>query len=488
MKIELQHISKSFPGIKALQEVNLKIESGRVHAICGENGAGKSTLLNILTGNLQPDEGTILLNEKEIHFSTPKEAFDQGIAIVYQHLSLVNALSVAENIFGNQPPLTRHGFLTRRVMLSGARQLLEKLGLRHLRPEQPVKSLQAGEKQMVEIAKALINNPKIIFFDEPTASVSEKDAEIIFNIIQQLKTESVAVVYISHRMSEIFRLADEITVLKDGKVQGTFPTNTVSEDKLIQLMVGREISWYEGSRKVDPDPMLEVVQISGSSFREISFTLRRGEILGMAGLVGAGRTEIAQAIFGASQITGGSLRLKGKPVHFPAHPSEAIRLGIGYIPEDRKSLGIFEQRSVAENIYISELVRNPAFSSSRMDGLAQRYAEALRIHTPSLHKKAGELSGGNQQKLLIARWLNMNVELLIMDEPTQGIDIGARFEIYRIMREFADSGRGILLISSEMNELMNVCNRIMVIRQGSSMGVLEAEEASEERILSLAMP
>jgi ribose transport system ATP-binding protein len=373
-------------------------------------------------------------------------------------------------------------------MLAGAGRLVEKLGLGHLRPEQPVRSLKAGEKQMVEIAKALINDPQIIFFDEPTASVSEKDAGIIFNIIEQLKKDSVAVVYISHRMPEIFRLSDEITVLKDGKTQGTFPAGSLTEDKLIQLMVGREMSHYEGRRRADQRPLLEAMQLSGHGFREISFTLHRGEILGMGGLIGAGRTEIAQAIFGVSRITGGSLRLKGKPVPFPAHPAIAIRTGIGYVPEDRKWLGIFEQRSVAENIYISELIRNPAFSSGRMNGLAQRYAEAFRIQTPSMDKKAGELSGGNQQKLLIARWLNMNVEVLIMDEPTQGIDIGARFEIYRIMREFADSGKGILLISSEMNELMNVCDRIMVIRQGSSMGVLEAAEASEERILSLAMP
>jgi len=487
MKIELIKISKFFPGVKALQEVTVTIAPGKVHAICGENGAGKSTLLNILGGNLQADEGKIFIDHNEVKFSSPRDAFAKGITIVHQHLSLIDSLSIAENIYGNSPPVDHYGFLRRRNMISNTTNLLEQLDLKKLKPGQLVQSLNAGEKQMVEIAKAVVNNPQVVFFDEPTASVSEKDSLIIFKIIKKLKEAGVAVVYISHRLNEIFYLADEVTVLKDGKTQGTFSADQVDEERLIQLMVGREIDQNKRGSSRHSLPLLEVKNINGPGFNDISFTVHRGEIFGLGGLIGAGRTEIVRAIFGASLITGGILKVNEVPIRFFHHPIDAIHKRIGYVPEDRKTQGVFEDKSVAENIFVTELSTHSVFNAQKQKKIAEEYCRSLKINTPSIYKKAGELSGGNQQKLLIARWLYTNVDVLIMDEPTNGIDVGARFEIYGIMRQFIEQGKCILLISSELNELLNVCDRIMVVKKGKCVQILDAKNTSEEQILSLAM-
>jgi len=487
MQLQLQNITKYFPGVKAVDGISLTIRPGEVHAICGENGAGKSTLLNITTGNLQPDEGNILIDDRKIIFSSPRQAFAAGIAIVYQHLSLVDSLSIAENIYASFPPVDKYGFLKRSALLKKTNDLLQKLDLQHLKANQLVQSLSAGQKQMVEIAKALASNPSIVFFDEPTTSVSEKDVQVLFKIIRQLKREGVSIVYISHRLREIFALADTITVLKDGKSQGSFKATDVNSDQLIRLMVGREINHVTKTQTQYTEPLLKVKNFSGKGFNNISFTLHKGEILGMAGLIGAGRTEIAKGIFGAIPVTAGSIEINSKTMHVFNHPITALRNGIGYVTEDRKNQGLFSEKSVAENIYVTELATHPGFQLAALNKMADTYCKSLNIRTPSVQKKAGELSGGNQQKVLLARWLHNNPDILILDEPTQGIDVGAKFEIYQLIRQLAGEGKGILLISSEMSELLNLCQRIMVIKDGSCVAILNSGEASEEKILSLAM-
>ncbi len=487
MQLHLQNITKYFPGVKALDGVTLTIRSGEIHAICGENGAGKSTLLNIITGNEKADEGNILIDDQPANFSSPMQAFTAGIAIVHQHLSLVESLSIAENIFASFPPLDKYRFLDRRMLLKKTAQLLQKLELNDLRPGQLVSSLSAGQKQMIEIAKALASNPSIVFFDEPTASISKKDVDTIFKIIRQLKHEGKAIVYISHRLQEIFTLADTITVLKDGKNQGNFKVEDLDSDRLIRLMVGREINQLIKKRVQFTESSLEVKDLNGPGFKNISFTLHKREILGMAGLVGAGRTAIAKAIFGAIPVTAGNMEIKSQVTRRFKHPVAALLCGIGYVPEDRKTEGLFPDKSIAENIYVTELAMNAGFKPKVLNRIADKYLTSLNIRTPSVQKRVRELSGGNQQKVLLARWLQTNPDILILDEPTHGIDVGTKFEIYRIIQQLAEQGKAILLISSEMSELIHLCHRIMVIKDGSCMGILDAEETSEEKILSLAM-
>lgn len=487
MNLELKNISKNFPGVKALDAANVHFRGGQIHAICGENGAGKSTLLNIVTSNLQPDEGEIFLDGKKINFSSPQEAFENGIAIVYQHLSLVDSLSIAENIYASFPPSDKYGFLNRRKMILDTKKLLAELNLSNLGAEQLVRSLSAGQKQMVEIAKALSHRPQIVFFDEPTASVSGKDAAILFEIIGKLKAAGTAVIYISHRMKEIFGIADIVTVMKDGKTQGTFPIDEVDNEKLIRLMVGRNIDQLAPTALAGTKSLLEVNHLGGPGFEDISFTIHKGEIIGMAGLIGAGRTEIAKAIFGAVRTTNGFLKINERPVEKFTHPYSAMKNGIAYITEDRRQEGLFLDKSVAENIGVTELASQSSYDPFAMVEVAESYCKTLNIKTPSVQKKVAELSGGNQQKVLLAKWLQVNAEILILDEPTHGIDAGAKSEIYKIIQDLASEGKGILLISSELPELLHLCHRIIVIKEGKIMGTLLSTEATEEKILSLAM-
>jgi len=487
MELELQNITKSFPGVKALDAVNISFKSGEVHAICGENGAGKSTLLNIITGNLQPDEGVISIDSKQVNFSSPQKAFENGIAIVYQHLSLVDSLSIAENIYASFPPVNKYGFLNRNKMLRDTENLLQRLNLSNLKADQTVKSLNAGQKQMVEIAKALSHHPKIVFFDEPTSSVSEKDSAILFKIIRQLKKENVAIVYISHRMKEIFMIADQVSVLKDGKTQGTYNIADVNNEKLIKLMVGREINQLRITTLSEKKPLFEVNNLTGPGFSDISFTLHKGEIVGMAGLIGAGRTEIAKAIFGASITTSGTLKINNKAFKPFQHPSSGIENGIAYITEDRRMQGLFLSKSVAENIYVTDLVLGSTYKPSHLDAIAISSCKSLDIKTPGIHNQVAELSGGNQQKVLLAKWLHINTQILILDEPTHGVDVGAKSEIYKIIQTLAEQGKAILLISSDLTELLHLCHRVIVIKEGRNTGIIDGTEATEEKILSLAM-
>lgn len=489
-RLQLQQISKYFPGVKALEKVDFQVEAGEVHALCGENGAGKSTLMNILTGNLHPDHGHIFFNGQETVIQNPAHANDLGIAIVYQQLSLVDNLSIAENIFANQQPCHRWGFIDYRTLFKQTQQLLNQLQISGLKPQTLVSELSPGQKQMVEIAKALARNPSLLILDEPTASITEQETQTLFQIIRQLTQQHVSVIYISHRMAEIFTIATRITVLKDGQTQGTFLTSDITREQLIRRMVGRDVSHIQHQSFRQNSILLEVKTLTGNRFRNISFQLHAGEILGLAGLVGAGRTEIARAIFGADPIHSGSMLLKGK-TFTPTHPSDAIHAGIGYVPEERKSLGLFLEKQVRENIaavWQNKASTTPWFEDSMVTQLAQDYKDKLNIATPHVFQQVIHLSGGNQQKVVLAKWLLSNPDVLMVDEPTHGIDVGAKFEIYEILQSLAQQGKGILLISSELPEVIGLCDRILVIREGEIAGELTKDEATEENIMRLAAP
>ena len=484
--LELRAISKSFPGVKALDGVSFSVLPGEIHALCGENGAGKSTLLNILTGNLQPDAGTVLVDGNPVRIDGPAQAIKLGISIVYQQLSLFDGLTVADNIFANRQPRNRLGLIDYRRLRADTQQLLEQLHLTNLRPDVRIADLSPGQKQMVEIAKALSQNSAILLLDEPTASLTTPETETLFALLRQLRAQGKAIVYISHRLTEIFTLADRVSVLKDGRHQATLPLADLTSDRLINLMVGRELAAIETDLETTGEELLSVDGLSGEQFRDIGFTLHRGEILGLAGLAGAGRTEIARAIFGIDQRTAGRVELKGNPVVI-RHPADAVRLGIGYLPEERKTLGLFAEQSVAHNIVAAKpSATGPWFSVRRMAVVAEHYRQALSIQTPSVRVPVHTLSGGNQQKTLLARWLLTDPDVLLVDEPTHGVDVGAKAEIYVLLRQLVRQGKGILLISSELPELLALSDRILVVRAGQVSATFDRADATEERIMNAA--
>lgn len=485
--LHIDHISKSFPGVKALDNVSISILPGEIHAICGENGAGKSTLMNILTGNLLPDGGNIILNEKNVTIKNPTEAFDLGISIVYQHLSLVDSLSVAENIFANQQPCNNLGIIQFQDLYKKTTSLLQQLGLDDMNPRTLVSKLSQAHRQMVEIAKALSKNPSIFILDEPTASLTEKETKILFTLLRQLKSQGTSVIYISHRLDEVFLLSDHISILKDGKSQGTFSTSELSKGDLIKRMVGREIKVLKTESHVRHEVLLEVNGLSGERFNHVSFKLHRGEIVGMAGLIGAGRTEIARAIFGADKIIEGHVLLRNKPLKIN-HPAGAIANGIAYVPEERKSLGLFPDMSIQDNVIAANLenaVTGKLYNQKKAHQLAAASREKLRIGSTQVEQKVISLSGGNQQKVVLAKWLLTNPDLFIVDEPTHGIDVGAKQEIYEILKSLAQEGKGILIISSDLPELIGLCDRILIIKKGVLAGELSRPEFSEEKIMLL---
>lgn len=484
--LQLHNISKHFPGVKALDNVSLSIDAGEIHALCGENGAGKSTLMNILTGNLQPDSGQIRLNGQVVQIENPAHATALGIAIVYQQLSLVDSLTVAENIYANRQPKNRFGLIQYKILYAHTQVLLTRLALPDIQPQQLVSNLSPGQKQMVEIAKALSQNPAILLLDEPTASLTNRETDTLFALLRQLRTEGKAIVYISHRLPELVELADRVSVLKDGRYQGTEPVANTTPDALISRMVGRDLVEEKSQSSATDEGLLQVQNLSGEGFQGISFQLHRGEILGMAGLVGAGRTEIARSIFGIDSHYAGTIQLRGKDVTI-AHPSDAIRYGIGYLPEERKRLGLFMEQSIEQNMVAARPpATGPWYSRNQVATVAESFRQQLGIRTPSVREPVGNLSGGNQQKTMLARWLLVNPDVLIVDEPTHGIDVGGKAEIYTILRGLAAQGKGILLISSELPELLALADRILVVRTGQLSGELSREEATEERIMTLA--
>lgn len=485
--LRIENISKSFPGVEALKNINISIEKGEVHAIVGENGAGKSTLMHIIAGVYKSDEGKIILNGEELRLRDEIDAQKAGIGIVFQERSLVENLSIAENIFVTRQPVNKLGLVDKKTMVLKAEELLEKVGLK-INPLTSLSRLTPVVKQLVEIAKALSLNPQILILDEPTATISEREVGILFSLIEQLKNRGISIIYISHRLQEIFGICDRVSVLKDGIYQGTKKVSEVSLEEIIRMMVGREIlNIYEDRENIEKEIVLEVKNLSSKAFKNISFELKKKEIFGISGLIGAGRSELALALFGLDNNASGEIYVKGRKVSFKI-PGEAIKSGIGYLTEDRKESGIFLGLQVTDNIFSSNLERVTKFgvvNDSKLNKLSKEFVDKLKIATPSLKQKALNLSGGNQQKLLLARWLLKNPDILIVDEPTRGVDVGVKSEIYQLLRKIANGGTSIIVISSELPEILTLCDRIMVMWQGRKTGELTHLEANEEKLMKL---
>jgi ribose transport system ATP-binding protein len=484
--IRLRNISKEFPGVLAVDEVDLDILSGEVHVVAGENGAGKSTLMKLLSQVERPSGGGIEISGEEVAFHGPRHAQSLGVAMVYQEFALAPDLSVAENLFMGREP-GRFGFVNRRAEASEAGELLERVGL-DLSPTRLVAGLTVAEQQRVEIAKALAIEAKVMILDEPTATLTEREIEELFGVIRSLTDEGIAVLYISHRLDEIFRIADRVTVMRDGKVVDTVPAGELDENKLVRMMVGREITDLYPKHEVEiKDVVLRATGICrGNVLKDCSFEMREGEILGFAGLVGAGRTELARAVFGADRIESGSIELDGREVAVGT-PQRAIEAGIGYLTEDRKGEGLALQLGMDKNITLANLPASFGFIDLGAERrVAERQRERLDIRTPSIRRAVRMLSGGNQQKVVVARWLETKARILFFDEPTRGVDVGAKAEIFQLIGGLAEEGRAIVLISSYLPELLNMCDRILVMREGSVSGEISRNEFSEERVIALA--
>ena len=487
--LQMKGISKRFPGVQALEQVDFDVYPGEVHALVGENGAGKSTLMKILAGIYPKDAGLIILNGDEVEFNDPIEAQKYGISVIYQEFDLAQNLTVAENILLCREPANSLGLIKRREFNRIARESLDKLGIA-VNPNTLVSHLKVAERQMVAIVKALSFNAKIIVMDEPTSALSEHEIELLFAIIENLRSRDVAVIYISHRLQEITKIADRVTVLRDGRLVGCVPTAEVTTDQIVAMMVGRELKdFFRKEEAQIRDVVLEVEHLEQEGVvHDVSFQLRAGEILGFAGLVGARRTETARLIFGLDQRDSGDIFLNGKLVDIKT-PDDAIALGVAYVPEDRKTQGLILSWTLAENTTLPRLseVSRRGFIDFRAEAaVAQKYVSSLDIKTPSVQQQVMYLSGGNQQKVVIAKWLMTNPKVLILDEPTRGIDVGAKSEIYALMSQLAKQGLGIILISSELPEILGMSDRIIVMREGYVTGELLRDEATEEKVMLYA--
>jgi ribose transport system ATP-binding protein len=491
----MKHASKTFPGVKALDDVQLTAWTGEIHSLMGENGAGKSTLMKILSGAYTPDPGCeIKIDGEIVNIDGPKAARDAGIAIIYQELSLSPNLTVAENIYlGNEP--RKFGFLADRVTMNRETgKVLERLGA-DFGPGTLVNTLSIAEQQQVEIARALHQNSHILILDEPTTALSTRETDQLFKLIKQLRDENIAMIYISHRMAEIYELSDRVSVLRDGTYVGTIDRSELSAERLVQMMVGRPLSnLFDHSSHATGRVVLEVKGLTdgGKHVKPASLTLKAGEVLGLSGLVGAGRTELARLIFGADPATGGEIWLEGKKITIRS-PIDGIKAGIAYLTEDRKAQGLFLDLTCRENITMSVLGRDARsgglLNVPAMYQLTDESIKELRVRVPGPNINAGTLSGGNQQKLMIARWLAIHPKVLILDEPTRGVDIGAKAEIYRIVNELTEKGVAVLVISSELPEVIGMSERILVMREGEIVGEVGGpggQEATQENIMALA--
>ncbi|HLU11638.1 MAG TPA: sugar ABC transporter ATP-binding protein [Oceanobacillus sp.] len=482
-------ISKQFPGTQALDNVSLELMPGEIHAVIGENGAGKSTLMKILAGVLSPDSGTIEFEGKPVTFLNPHDALMKGIAIVYQELSLVPPLTVAENIFPGRLPTNFLGMVRYGALFRDAKQVLDNLNA-NIDPRVPVEMLSIANQQLVEIGKALSLNCKVLILDEPTSALTDHETELLLKLLRRLANEGVGILYISHKLNEIMSLADRVTVLRDGKYVGTDSIKGVHPDDLIRMMVGRDLGvLFPQKSKQIGTPLLEVknVRIAGSDAKN-SFRLYHGEVLGLAGLIGSGRTELARALFGAEPIVEGEIILNGEEVKVTS-PKRAIELGIGYLPEDRKAAGLFLEMSLKLNVaatVIDEVSSGGFVVGSKERKLAEEAVQQLDISTPTIEQEIRRLSGGNQQKALVAKWLAIKPKVLIVDEPTRGIDVGAKREIHFLLRTLAETGVGIIMISSELPEVLGMSDRILVMREGAFVAEYSSSEATEEKIIRSA--
>ncbi|MFZ2105829.1 MAG: sugar ABC transporter ATP-binding protein [Roseiarcus sp.] len=490
--ISVKNLCKSFPGVRALHDVQFELMAGEVHALMGENGAGKSTLMKILAGVYTKDSGEILYDGRPVDFAGPRDAQAVGIGIIHQELHLMNHLTVAQNIFVGREPRGRLGvFLDEDKLNRRAAELLDHMNLK-LDPRATVGALTVAKQQMVEIAKALSFNSRVLIMDEPTAALNNEEVGELFKMIRELKARGVGIIYISHKLDELKQISDRVTVLRDGEYVGTVPTATTGIDTIISMMVGRKLSDAPNRASHPPrnEIALEVSNLDcGPLVRNVAFSLRRGEILGFAGLMGAGRTEVARAVFGADRATSGEVAVLGRRVSIKT-PAQAVAAGIGYLSEDRKRFGLAAGMDVSSNVVMATLAKYLSFRFFLRNGeisrAVEKFIRLLDIRTPSATQEVRLLSGGNQQKIVVAKWLARDCDILFFDEPTRGIDVGAKAEIYRLLRRLADQGKAIVMISSELPEILRMSDRIVVMCEGRITGELTAEEASQERIMQLA--
>lgn len=489
--LELKGITKIFPGIKALDNVHFQLKRGEIHALMGENGAGKSTFIKIITGVHAPDEGEIILNGEKVYFRNPRDAQKMGIACIYQHITCFPDLSVTENIFIGHEKISKS---SKRIlwneMHADARKLLQELGA-NFDPKTQMGALSVAQQQIVEIAKALSTNAQIIIMDEPTAALTKRESEELYRIAESLRDRGTSIIFISHRLEDMYRLASKVTVFRDSKYIGTWGINNISQDELIVAMVGREITQLFPQKETQiGEELLRVEGLQKAGFfADISFVLHKGEILGFTGLVGARRSELFQAIFGIHALEKGKVYLNGQEVRINS-PKTAMKLGVGYLPEDRQKQGLVLQWEIGKNISLSSLKKfsdSGWLNSNKEAQIARTLAEKVNVKAKSIYDLVSSLSGGNQQKVVFAKLLAADLDVIILDEPTKGVDVGAKSAIYKMIKDLADQGYGIVLISSEMPEVIGMCDRIIVMREGRITSVLDRESATQEAILEAAM-
>ncbi len=488
--LSAEGVRKEFPGVVALDDVQFRLKRASVHALMGENGAGKSTLMKILAGIYTPDKGAIRLKGVEIRLKSPLDALENGIAMIHQELNLMPFMTVAENIWIRREPKNRFGFVDHGVMHRMTEELFARLNIA-IDPDIEVRYLSVANRQMVEIAKAVSYNSDVLIMDEPTSALTEREVEHLFRIIRDLRSQGIGIVYITHKMNELFEIADEFSVFRDGRYIGTHASTEVTRDDIIRMMVGREITQMFPKEEV---PIGEVVLsvkdlCLNRVFRDVSFEVRAGEILGVAGLVGSGRSNVAETLFGVTPASSGSVELFGKPVTISS-PTEAIRHQMAFLTEDRKDTGCLLILDILENMQIAVLqdryVKGGFVQQSAIEATCEDMAKRLRVKTPNLYERVENLSGGNQQKVLIGRWLLTHPKILILDEPTRGIDVGAKAEIHRLVTEMARNGVAIIMISSEMPEVLGMSDRIMVMHEGRVTGFLNRDEATQIKVMELA--
>ena len=489
--LEMKGICKEFPGVKALDHVDLKVRAGTVHALMGENGAGKSTLMKCLFGIYSRDAGTITLDGREIHFKSSKEALENGVAMVHQELNQALTRTVKDNLWLGRYPKVAGFVVSERIMDQRTKEIFDTLEV-SVDPKAVMSTLPVSQRQMVEIAKAVSYDAKIIVFDEPTSSLTESEVEHLFRIIDMLKKKGCGIIYISHKMDEILRISDDVTIMRDGAWVATRPASELTMDEIIRLMVGRELTNRFPPKENEPgEVILDVEHLKGryTRLKDASFQLRKGEVLGIAGLDGSGRTEVLENLFGSMTRDGGTIKLHGTEIH-NRNPREAIRNGFALLTEERRATGIFGIRDIKDNTVISNLKSylkgGICLSDKKMTEDTEWAIQAMHIKTPSQKTQIRSLSGGNQQKVIIGRWLLTKPEVLLLDEPTRGIDVGAKYEIYQLIIDLAKEGKGVIMVSSEMPELLGVCDRILVMSGGRLAGEVDAKTATQEQILTLA--
>ena len=488
--IEARSITKEFPGMLALEGVDFDLMPGEIHTIAGENGAGKSTLMHCLAGVYQPSKGSILIDGKPVSFRNPHHSQEYGITTVFQEMALAPNMSVAENVYTNAQPANRIGLINYGKMFQDTARALDIFGI-HINPAAPLKNFSVAIQQIVEIARAFEKNARVLILDEPTSAIGRAETEKLLQILKMLKSRGVGIIYISHKLNEVFSISDRITVLKDGKRVSTVHTKDTHPDAVVEMMIGRLLSVMLPPRnnQARPGPLMSIKKLNGNGFSNVSLTIRSSEILGIFGLTGSGRTELARAVFGVDPVYSGTVSLNGKPVKITT-PYQAISMGIAYIPEDRKRDGLFLGMSITENIAAACLreLSGPIFmNGSKEIHLAEQAVADLGIKATGIDQTVGSLSGGKQQKVLFAKWLARSPKMLIADEPTRGVDIGAKAEIHHLLRKLADQGAGVVMISSEMPEVLGMSDRIAVMREGKLVALMDCSQATEEIVAAYAL-